>query len=76
MKENQQIKINYDKIKARQYYLDNKEKIKEQRKVYYRNNKTKIDEYHSNYIKKKKNNSKFNNPPFNKDDPNILTIVF
>ena len=58
----------YDKTKARLYYFENKQKISEQRKVYYKKNKLKIDEYHRKYIKKTK--------AFDKDDPNILTIIF
>ena len=69
-------KINYDKLKAKQYYLDNKVKIREQRKVYYRKNKAKIDEYHYNYIKNKKNNFKYECPKFDPTDPDILIIKF
>ena len=63
----------YDKTKARLYYFENKQKISEQRKVYYKKNKLKIDEYHRKYIKKTK---QVECKAFDKDDPNILTIVF
>ena len=45
----------YDKLKAQEYYINNKKKISEQRKIYYEANKKKIHQYHKEYMLKRNN---------------------